>query len=668
MTGAESILRLAVPMMRGRTVRAVQAALVRRGLLPPSGVDGLFGPQTKRAVRAFQVAACLPATGTVDAATRSALFDLATHDRTHRTKPGRPHPVRAIVPQEDLPVAHPRRVVLHWTGGGANASAVDRQHYHFLVQQDGQVVKGSFSIADNDSTANGRYAAHTKHLNTRSVGIALCGMAGAHEVPFRAGKAPIRAAQLPVMAALVAQICKRYEIPVTRETILGHGEVQDILGVLQDAKWDPLVLPWRRELSKREVGDHMRALVLEALEGTSEGNDTEARPVDLDLLDTHIAGGAVASDGAITVPLDRLLDVLGWRLAQVEQEGVRLMAGDNPILVQLAPADKSPDEARIRTSGIAIEDLAEQLDLAVSVKEDGTGISLSKPRPDLRAATEGAQPLRPITVARGDTLSAIARREIGNAAAWRQILRLDGTRFDEASARRIVAGEQVLVPVADPSTKLSDDASPLEDSALDRIAEAISAETFAANRSAVKAHVPCILRACRRHGVTDPAHIAYILATAEHETNFGRQMTEIWGPSARQERYEANRSNEKPGDGKRFLGRGFVQLTFRENYRKFARALNVPLEDDPDRAADPDLAADILALGMSRVGYRSPRFVLKRYGFGSAFDFEQARAIVNADVNQFEERYDATIGVGVGRRARRYHRNLSLLLEGLRSE
>jgi hypothetical protein len=90
---------------------------------------------------------------------------------------------------------------------------------------------------------------------------------------------------------------------------------------------------------------------------------------------------------------------------------------------------------------------------------------------------------------------------------------------------------------------------------------------------------------------------------------------------------------ERKGDGMSYLGRGFVQLTFRENYRKFARALGEPLEDDPDRAADPDIAAEVLALGMSRVGYRHPKLVLKRYGFGDGLDFERAREIVNADTD-----------------------------------
>lgn len=51
--------------------------------------------------------------------------------------------------------------------------------------------------------------------------------------------------------------------------------------------------------------------------------------------------------------------------------------------------------------------------------------------------------------------------------------------------------------------------------------------------------------------------------------------------------------NTHPGDGKKFRGRGFVQLTGRYNYRKVGEALGLPLVEKPDLAADPDIAAKI---------------------------------------------------------------------------
>jgi putative chitinase len=49
--------------------------------------------------------------------------------------------------------------------------------------------------------------------------------------------------------------------------------------------------------------------------------------------------------------------------------------------------------------------------------------------------------------------------------------------------------------------------------------------------------------------------------------------------------------NTKIGDGERYKGRGFIQLTGRDNYKRAGAALNLPLEANPDLAARPDVAA-----------------------------------------------------------------------------
>lgn len=54
-----------------------------------------------------------------------------------------------------------------------------------------------------------------------------------------------------------------------------------------------------------------------------------------------------------------------------------------------------------------------------------------------------------------------------------------------------------------------------------------------------------------------------------------------------------NLGNTEPGDGWRFRGRGFVQLTGRAHYAEMGRALGIDLVDHPERAADRDVAARI---------------------------------------------------------------------------
>jgi len=136
-----------------------------------------------------------------------------------------------------------QRIVMHWSAGTHKVSALDRQHYHFIVGGDGQVVPGIHAPEANIRPVKGKYAAHTLSLNTGSIGVALAAMAGAQERPFNAGQAPITAVQLEKFVHLIAALSCKYNIPVTREAILSHAEVQPTLKVKQKGKWDIAWIP-----------------------------------------------------------------------------------------------------------------------------------------------------------------------------------------------------------------------------------------------------------------------------------------------------------------------------------------------------------------------------------------------------------------------------------------
>jgi predicted chitinase len=92
-------------------------------------------------------------------------------------------------------------------------------------------------------------------------------------------------------------------------------------------------------------------------------------------------------------------------------------------------------------------------------------------------------------------------------------------------------------------------------------------------------------------GITDPQTQALIMGQLSHESGGFKSMNEIGGGV----QYEGNRrlGNTQPGDGDRFRGRGFVQLTGRYNYTSAARDLGLDLVNNPDLAADPQNAAKI---------------------------------------------------------------------------
>ena len=61
--------------------------------------------------------------------------------------------------------------------------------------------------------------------------------------------------------------------------------------------------------------------------------------------------------------------------------------------------------------------------------------------------------------------------------------------------------------------------------------------------------------------------------------------------------FRADLGNGALGDGAKYKGRGFIQLTGKANYRKYSRRLGLGtrLVDNPDLANDPKIAADLLA-------------------------------------------------------------------------
>jgi N-acetyl-anhydromuramyl-L-alanine amidase AmpD len=156
-----------------------------------------------------------------------------------------------------------KRLILHWTAGSNKASSVDLEHYHFIVNGDGSVVKGDHKIEDNLSTADGVYAAHTKGCNGGAIGVAMAGMLGA-EGPGKLGKFPLTKAQWDACMSLVKKLTNQYKIPITKTTVLSHAEVQNNLGVKQNGKIDiSFGVPGKPELkTARACGDYIRQSLL----------------------------------------------------------------------------------------------------------------------------------------------------------------------------------------------------------------------------------------------------------------------------------------------------------------------------------------------------------------------------------------------------------------------
>ena len=119
---------------------------------------------------------------------------------------------------------------------------------------------------------------------------------------------------------------------------------------------------------------------------------------------------------------------------------------------------------------------------------------------------------------------------------------------------------------------------------------------------------PFLTAAVNEFGIDQPARTAAFLAQLAHESAQFRFMEEIWGPTAAQRRYEppgklaGDLGNTDTGDGRRFKGRGPIQITGRANYRRFGDLLGLDLVSAPEQAALPDVAFRIAGLYWSKKG------------------------------------------------------------------
>jgi hypothetical protein len=142
--------------------------------------------------------------------------------------------------------------------------------------------------------------------------------------------------------------------------------------------------------------------------------------------------------------------------------------------------------------------------------------------------------------------------------------------------------------------------------ALGDVLDLCTAETVAkmfpnTPRSKVAANLPFVVAGLRAKSLTDRAMALMALATIRAETEGFVPISE--GQSHHNTRntpfdlYEGRTDlgNTQPGDGPRFKGRGYVQLTGRFNYTRVGGQIGVDLVAAPDLANDPTLAGLILA-------------------------------------------------------------------------
>jgi hypothetical protein len=151
-----------------------------------------------------------------------------------------------------------KKIIVHWTAGTNQPCNTDYEHYHYLVNGDGVVVKGKHEVTDNENCNDGNYAAHCGGGNTGAIGISMCGMYGFTN-KNNIGKYPLKQVQCERTFKLIAELAKKYNIAITPDTVMTHYEFgQKNPKTSSYGKIDIIYLPPYPSVLQSEVGNYIR--------------------------------------------------------------------------------------------------------------------------------------------------------------------------------------------------------------------------------------------------------------------------------------------------------------------------------------------------------------------------------------------------------------------------
>lgn len=136
--------------------------------------------------------------------------------------------------------------------------------------------------------------------------------------------------------------------------------------------------------------------------------------------------------------------------------------------------------------------------------------------------------------------------------------------------------------------------------------------------------------------LSDLRHAAYMLATVKHECADTWQPEQERGTPAYFDKYEPGTKlgrrlgNRAKGDGARYKGRGYPQITGLDNYARLGVMIGLgdELVKHPERALEPAIAYRIMSVGMRRGAFTGRK--LAHYFTAEGGDYINARRIINS--------------------------------------
>ena len=152
-----------------------------------------------------------------------------------------------------------KRVIYHWSGGSYRPNNTDRNHYHYMIDDKGEIFQGKYKVEDNENCLDGIYAAHTGGGNTGSIGVAFLGMFG-FVSKLNTGRFPLTKKQCEAGFELGARLVMKYGLnvnnPLSIQTHYGFGIRNP--KTPSAGKIDIIYLPPYPNVEKNEIENFIR--------------------------------------------------------------------------------------------------------------------------------------------------------------------------------------------------------------------------------------------------------------------------------------------------------------------------------------------------------------------------------------------------------------------------